>query len=80
VLGHVLPRCGVRRPRLRAPSRPMITGPPHYNSDATPFVANASNHAMERTADRCVFIFQMTSTHSPRATHVLVRRRSSLSR
>src|SRR4051794_3463061 len=27
-----------------------------------------SNHAMERTADRCAFTFQMTSTPSLRAT------------
>jgi hypothetical protein len=34
-----------------------------------------SNHAMERTADRCVFTFQMTSTPSVRATRAIVRRR-----
>jgi hypothetical protein len=38
------------------------------------------NHAMERTADRCAFHFEMTSTHSLRATRALVRRRSSCSR
>ena len=36
------------------------------------------NHAMERTADRCAFTFQMTSTHSPRATRGSVRRSSFL--
>ena len=41
---------------------------------------NRSNHAMERTADRCAITFEMTSTHSLRATRGLVRRRSSYSR
>jgi hypothetical protein len=40
----------------------------------------SSNHAMERTADRCAFTFEMTSTPSPQAPHALVRRRSSNSR
>ena len=40
----------------------------------------SSNHAMERTADRCALHFEMTSTPSPRATRGLVRRRSSCSR
>ena len=51
------------------------------------------NHAMERTADRCAFTFQITSTFSSRATRAVaapaslprsgcgqVRRRSSWSR
>ena len=41
---------------------------------------NASNQAMERTADRPVFTLEMTFTFSLRAMRVLVRRRSSCSR
>jgi hypothetical protein len=52
---------------------------------------DSSNHAMERTADRYVITFEMTSTHSPPATRAprphryakrcrqVVRRRSSFS-
>jgi hypothetical protein len=39
-----------------------------------------SNQAMERTPDRRALTFEMTSTHLPRATCGLVRRRSSCSR
>ena len=38
------------------------------------------NHAMERTSDRFVSTFEMTSTLPLRATRALVRRRSSCSR
>ena len=38
------------------------------------------NQAMERTADRCAFHFEMTSTLSLRATRAFVRPRSSCSR
>jgi hypothetical protein len=47
---------------------------PAFTSDQT------SNHAMERTADRCALHFKMISTLPPRATRTLVRRRSSCSR
>jgi hypothetical protein len=40
----------------------------------------SSNHAMERTADRCAFTFEMISIRSLRSTRALVRRRSSCSR
>ena len=43
-------------------------------------IARTSNHAIERTADRCAFTFEMTSTLPLRATRALVRRRSSCSR
>ena len=33
------------------------------------------NHTMERTADRCAFTFQMTSTPSPRARRTVDNRR-----
>jgi hypothetical protein len=39
-----------------------------------------SNHAMERTADRSVLHFEMTSTLQTRATRGLGARRSSCSR
>ena len=39
-----------------------------------------SNHAMERTPDRCALHFDMTSTPPLRAARALVRRRSSCSR
>jgi hypothetical protein len=42
--------------------------------------AMRSNHAMERTEDRCAFTFEMTSTLPLRAARALVRRRSSCSR
>ena len=42
--------------------------------------ARRPNHAMERTADRPAFTFEMISTPSPRATRATVRRRSSYSR
>src|SRR6266542_6237260 len=38
------------------------------------------NHAMERTADRSEFTFEMSSTLPVRATRALIRRRSSYSR
>src|SRR5262249_17233821 len=39
------------------------------------FTWATSNHAMERTPDRCAITFEMTSTLSARATRALVRRR-----
>ncbi len=60
---------------LRVPT--MMQGSHESRSDC---IDETPNHAMERTADRCAFTFEMTSTLPLRATRALVRRRSSCSR
>jgi hypothetical protein len=53
-LGDVLPgRCIYCR-GIRPPDPSVSMRPPENNLYAAALVTNASNHAMERTADRCM--------------------------